>query len=342
MRPDPLYSPHWTIVETLPQDGGLRRYTRIEKNSLNALYMECGDPSLAGASDVRDFVRIGEWLRDIGVRTPQIYELFEEANAAIIEDFGAVSVKQAIVKSGGAAAMGYYKGAAEILKLMQNVPISELPQGLPHFEQSFMRKARQRFIDWYVPVLRQRANDSALVEEYHALWDGIEQRIGAAEEGFMHVDFHVENMMVLGGQSSGHPSVIGVDSIGVIDFQEGMIGPKAYDWSNLLEDMRADVPPDIRAALLDGQSREFLARYRVLGTQFHCRLLGQIMRWALAENKTQYMQYYPRLVGYVEAALADPVLAEFKAFLERERIAICDLSKMNWAESRKFIAQNAI
>src|SRR5690606_14271243 len=109
---------------------------------------------------------------------------------------------------------------------------------LPHFEQSFMRKARQRFTDWYVPVIRGKANHERMAAEYHALWDDIESRIAPYQNTFMHVDFHVENMMFL-------PHNSGMHRIGVIDFQEGMIGPKAYDMSNLLEDMRADVPFEI-------------------------------------------------------------------------------------------------
>lgn len=308
----------------------MRSYTRIEKNGIPALYMDCGDLTRKGASDVRDFIRIGDWMRSLGVQTPEIYEFDIENNAAIIEDFGSVSVKQAI--KNGADANALYSHAAEILKTLQS---QDCLLELPHFEQSFMRHARQRFVDWYVPVIRGRANDPEMAAKYHAMWDGIETTIGPYKNVFMHVDFHVENMMFLDGRE-------GINAIGVIDFQEGMIGPEAYDLSNLLEDMRADVPYDIRAALLKNKSQEFLDWYRVLGTQFHCRLLGQIMRWAFVENKTQYLQYYPRLVRYVQDALDVPVLAPFKSWLAEHDIQITDLSTLDWQSGQKFIAQDAV
>lgn len=320
----------WTLLEKLPQDGGLRSYARIEKNGMQALYMDCGPTEdVSHVTKVSDFISIGGWLNSIDLRTPEIYELFEDRNAAIIEDFGKISVKQAIVN--GVDTMQIYEDAAEILTRIQNAKCS-LP--LPQFQTSFMRNARQRFIDWYVPVIRGQENSSALVEEYRALWDGIEKSIGEYGTCFMHVDYHVENLMYLGGQ--------GTNSLGIIDFQEAMFGPESYDLVNLLEDMRADVPLDVQQALLKDKSEQYKNWYRVLGTQFHCRLMGQILRWAIAEDKQGYMQYYPRLIGYVERALKDPVLEPFKLFLQREKINLLDAAKLDWKTARKFIHKDAI
>lgn len=317
-------------MEKLPQDGGTRSYMRIEKNGIPALYMDCGDLNVKGASDVRDYIRIGDWMRGLGVLTPEIYEADLDNNCAIIEDFGRISLKQAMAQ--GEDALGLYQNAAEILSILQSNPC---PLELPHFEQSFMRKARQRFTDWYVPVIRGTSNHEEMAEEYHAMWDDIERRIAPYKNTFMHVDFHVENMMYL-------PANTGIYGIGVIDFQEGMIGPEAYDMSNLLEDMRADVSFEIRAALLKGKSQDYLEWYRVMGTQFHCRLLGQIMRWAFVENKTQYLQYYPRLVRYVNEALDAPILEPFKKWLQKYNIQIIDLSTHDWQSAHKFIGKDAV
>lgn len=325
-----LQNSGWTFIEKLPQDGTFRTYTRIEKNGKTALHMDCGP--LAGVpliTRVSDFVPICNWLRAIGLRAPEIYELDEGANAAIIEDFGRVSLKQAM--AGGADKMQLYKDAAQILAVIQQ---AKCDLKLPRFETSFMRKARARFAMWYAPVLRGAANPDGFVESYHAVWDEIEAAIGPYNECFMHVDFHVENLMYLGGQ--------GINSIGIIDFQEGMYGPESYDLVNLLEDMRADVPVDIQMALLQGRPENFRHWYRVLGTQFHCRLLGQIIRWAMVDNKRQYMQFYTRLIPYVERALQDPVLAPFKQWLDREGIVLQDASKLDWEGARQFIAPDAI
>ena len=326
-----LQNQGWEVVEKLPQDGTLRTYQRIKKGDMNALYMDCGPthgvPLVTRASD---FVPIAEWLRSIGLRAPEVYEVDYTNNAAIVEDFGKMSLKQAIAN--GEDAMALYKTTGEILQVIQN---AKCPLKLPQFSTSFMRKARQRFIDWYVPVLRQAKNPAGLVQSYHAMWDEIEKSIGPYNQCFMHVDFHVENLMFIPGET-------GLNSIGIIDFQEAMFGPESYDLVNLLEDMRADVPLDIQKELLKGKDEAFLAWYRILGTQFHCRLLGQLMRWAFVEDKVQYFQFYPRLIAYVERALHDPILKPFKEWLEKENIELVDASKLDWKACRQFIAEDAV
>ena len=282
----------WTIVKPLPQDGSARSYIRLEKKGESALFMNCGPlKNISPVTSVKDFIEIGNWISSLGLRTPKVYESDLEANVAIIEDFGDISMKMAMENGEGVDKL--YDVAAEILNVLQSSPC---PLQIPAFHTSFMRKARQRFVDWYVPVVRKQKNPDGFVAEYHAMWDGIESTLDPYQTTFMHVDYHVENLMFLPGQN-------GTDCLGIIDFQEGMIGPTAYDLVNLLEDMRADVPLDIQKKLKAGYDENFLGWYRLLGTQFHTRLLGQCLRWAIHDNKPQYLKFYPRLLNYTKSAL---------------------------------------
>lgn len=324
MKPHEFITSHgWSVVEPLAQDGSARSYTRIEKQGKTALFMDCGPPELTRLSD---YVRIGNWLRSIGLRAPEIYEADENLNIAIVEDFGKTSVKAAITQ--GHDRTELYKSAAGILETLEQTPC---PLTLGTFWASPMRRARQRLVDWYIPALRKEKNPQGLREGYLAVWDGIEQSLGKPAEGFMHVDFHVENLMVL---QDG--------SLGIIDFQEALHGPFAYDLGNLLEDMRADVPKDIQQELLKGRDENFLGWYRVLGTQFHMRLLGQCVRWAIKDNKPQYMKFMPRLEAYVLNALQDPLLAPLKRWCDQEGLDFAALKDFNPEEIRRFIAEDAV
>lgn len=332
MSSHPFIEQHgWLITEDLPQDGSPRSYTRIEKNGAHALFMDCGPlDGISYITRLSDFVRIGNWINSLGLRSPQIYEADEKTNVAIIEDFGSISMKQAIMN--GEDPKRLYLAANDILNVLQS---SECPLDLPHFKNSFMRTARQRFVDWYVPVYRKCKNEDGLVKSYHAMWNEIENQLDPYKESFMHVDFHVENLMYLdGGQ--------GVNALGIIDFQEAMIGPESYDLCNLCEDMRADVPFEIQATLKAGRDENFLGWQRVLGTQFHTRLLGQCLRWAMHDNKPGYLKYYPRLLNYTENALSDPILKPFKDWLRDEKIELMDISALDWENAQAYIASNAI
>lgn len=320
----------WDIVEVLPQDGTFRTYTRIEKNGKIALYMDCGPlEGVPLVTRLSEFIKIGDWLRGLGLRTPEVYEVAPDQNSAIIEDFGDVSLKMAMEQ--GMDRLKLYSTCMEILEIMQ---AQDCPLDIPHYKNSFMRKARQRFADWYVPVVLRRPNPDDFVDDYHDMWNRVEAQLEPYRETFMHVDFHVENLMYLGGE--------GTNSIGIIDFQEGQIGPESYDLVNLMEDMRADVPPEIQAALTAGKDENYLGWYRILGTQFHTRLLGQCLRWAIAEDKTGYMKFYPRLLRNTLATLDHPVLTPFRDWLQREKIPLIDPRDLDWQGAAKYISEDAI
>lgn len=317
----------WKPIQSLPQDGSARSYTRLEKNGQTALLMDCGPlTGIPYITRLTDFIRVGSWLRSNNLRAPEIYEADEAANIAIIEDFGSTSLKAAMAS--GHDKTELYTKAAAILKTLENAPC-DLELG--SFWNSPMRRARQRLADWYIPALRKTANPSGLRESYLKIWDDIEATLPAPKEGFMHVDFHVENLMLL-------PN----GDIGIIDFQEALRGPLAYDLGNLLEDMRADVPPAIRTALLQGRDEGFLGWYRALTTQFHMRLLGQCVRWAIRDNKPQFMQFMPRLENYVKTALADPLLAPLKDWCAQEGLTFAPLPDFNPDAIRPLIADDAV
>lgn len=317
----------WAARETLPQDGTVRTYTRLEKQGKTALLMDCGPlEGLSYITRLTDFIRIGNWLRGIGLHTPEVYEADEARNIAIIEDFGSTSLKVAM--AAGHDKREIYTKAAAILSRFTEVPP---PPGLKSFWESPMRRARRRLADWYIPTLRKTSNPQGLRESFLTVWDEIEESLPAPDEGFMHIDFHVENLMLL---SNG--------DIGIIDFQEALKGPFAYDLGNLLEDMRADVPQAIQTELLHGKDEGFKAWYRALTTQFHMRLLGQCIRWAIRENKPHYMQFMPRLEAYVKNALEDPLLLPLKRWCAQEGLDFAPLESFNPEDIRPFIADDAL
>ncbi len=284
----------WQFVEPVAEDGSARRYDRYEKSGKSAILMSVyGDTP---GHRLADFVRIGGWLRDVGLSAPEIYEADEAAGELLLEDFGPVSFKD----------QPNYQLAGDVLA---HLSAQGCTLELPHYDDSHVHAGRGLIMRWFVPALRGEVNPDGLIEAYLAVWDEIEVGLPPCPQGFTHIDFHAENLMWLPGRE-------GLQRCGILDFQGAMIGPSPYDLVNLLEDMRADVPADIQNKLLAGRSEEFLAWYRVLGTQLHCRLIGQCVRWAVRDGKPAYMHYMPRLFGYMDRALEDPILSPLRQFFE--------------------------
>lgn len=304
-------SADWSIVELIGQDGSSRRYTRVAKKDRSAILMEASGEETPGHS-ISDFLQVGEWLNSIGLKAPDIYEVGEDF--LLLEDFGDVSFKKALDQ--GHDPRELYGLAAEVLDFLSE---RGCPLKLPDYYESHVHERHRQIIDWYVPAVRKEQNPEDLLDLYSSVWSDIEDSLPSCPQGFVHVDFHAENLMLLGEEK-------GIRRCGILDFQGAMVGPAPYDFGNLLEDARMDLPEDVRQEILQSRSDEFLAHYRVLTTQFHCRVIGQFIKMAIEDNKTQYLQYVPRVSSYIAKAIEDPVLKPLKQFFEDIKL---DLGEYN-------------
>lgn len=316
----------WTITEPIPGDASARRYHRVAKNGKNAILMDCSAEKPQDKK-IESFVKIASWLNNAGLKAPRIYE--QDNDFLLIEDFGGTSFKTAV--AGGESMEGLYLLAGDVLR---HIGAQKDILKLPDYYQSPVHKGRRRIIDWYAPSVHGRKNPDGWVAEYLKTWDTIEKFLPPCPQGFVHMDFHPENLMWL-------PQEKGLKRCGILDFQDAMVGPVPYDLANLLEDARTDVPDDIRETLLSSHDDTFRAWYRVLATQFHCRVIGQFIKLALVSGKTQYLQYIPRLEGYMQEALEDPLLKPLKVFFSEIGLDFQNTKDLNAGLSMKHIRDDA-
>jgi aminoglycoside/choline kinase family phosphotransferase len=277
-----------------------------------------------------DFIRIDHALRAAGLCAPEILAADETEGYLLLEDMGDMTAARAI-DEGAADASGLYRQATDVLVRLRET-IGENSLHLPLYRESHVHKGRQRIVDWYLPAIRGGQNDDGLLESYLAAWAEIERALPPCAEGFVHGDYHMQNLMQL---KDG--------ALGVLDFQGAMWGPRPYDLANLLEDIRRDVPEDVRHDLLAyycGNDAVMKAWYRVLATQFHCRILGQIFRMALVANKASFMKFIPRVQAYIKAALKDPLLAPLARWMREEKVDL-DAGNFDLETVRKNIRPDA-
>jgi len=136
---------------------------------------------------------------------------------------------------------------------------------------------------------------------------------------------------------------------GLLDFQGAMMGPLAYDLVNLLEDARVSVPQQIQREMIDlycavmsaEEKALFLAWYRILGTQFHCRVMGQFVKLAYESGKMHYLAHIPRLQAYIASALDDPLLLPLKAWFVRYDIDLSQDFAYDLNQIKAFVAKDA-
>ena len=296
----------YSLVSAVGQDSSMRRYFRVHHNDRAAILMETvpdSSPHCMQGHKLSDFMEIGAWLRGVGLRAPQIYAVDEGAGYMLLEDFGDTSF--AVYLNEGGEPAQIYSAAVDVLEHLKS---QDCPLQLPHYFESHVHAGHQKIIEYYAPTKLKNMGD--VLAGYHAAWAEIEAAAPLCEMGFVHVDFHAENLMWLADDSAG-------SRIGVLDFQGAMNGPLAYDLANLLEDARIDIGDELRGEILSRQSAETRHWYRILATQFHCRVIGQFIKMANEDGKHGYLKYIPRLERYLANALKDPILAPLAMFFKQ-------------------------
>ena len=344
LRRDFLSRHGWAGARISPvgEDCAFRRYLRLTRGGQTAILMEAvpdGHAIATPGHNILDFVRIGAYLRSLGLHPPEIYEADEKSGYLLLEDFGDTSFKAAM--AGGADRAELYALATDALShLRTHTRAGDID--LPDYYASHVHTGRRRIVDWYMPALHGAKNPDGLVEEYLAVWDGIEKSLPPCPRGFLHIDYHVENLMWL-------PQAAGLNRCGILDFQGAMTGPLPYDLANLLEDARIDVPPEMRSAMLarycagmnPGEKENFENWYRVLATQFHCRVAGQFIRLAVKDGKTRYLAHLPRVAGYLREGLEHPVLSPLKSWFFTQKTGFSAVPEINPQTAARYIRNDA-
>ena len=275
------------------------------------------------AEDVKPFVAIANGLRERGFSAPVIHHADLEAGFLITEDFGTEGV---IEGTPPAPIVERYQTATDMLAALHRPRLAEtlpLPgdgtYNIPVFDTEAMLIEIGLMPEWYLPD-RGAAPSEVLRAEFTAMWrDLLTRTLAAAATTWVLRDFHSPNLIWLADRPD-------IAKVGIIDFQDTVLGPTAYDLVSLLQDARIDVPESIELTLLTRYIRArratdpgfdpatFAELYAVMSAQRNTRLLGTFARLNRRDGKPQYLRHQPRIWTYLTRSLAHPALADVKAW----------------------------
>jgi N-acetylmuramate 1-kinase len=174
-------------------------------------------------------------------------------------------------------------------------------------------------VEWYYPAVYGRDAPPALCREFQGLWLAAFDALPASPDTLVLRDYHVDNLMWLRERS-------GVQACGLLDFQDAVIGHRAYDLVSLLEDARRDVPGGLAGTLFDRYLDAFpeIARdgfrqaYALYGAQRSTKILGIFTRLDRRDGKSVYLKHIARVWRWLEGDLSHPALAGLKSWFDRE------------------------
>ncbi|KIZ42534.1 MULTISPECIES: tRNA (adenosine(37)-N6)-threonylcarbamoyltransferase complex ATPase subunit type 1 TsaE [Rhodopseudomonas] len=274
------------------------------------------------AEDVRPFVAIANGLRECGLSAPAIHHADLEAGFLITEDLGSAGV---VTGSPPEPIVERYQAATDLLAslhqriLPQTLPLT--PQesyAIPEFDTEALLIEVGLMPEWYLPD-RGVAPAASVRADFVALWRDLLPPLAAEPRSWVLRDFHSPNLIWLDQRAD-------IARIGIIDFQDTVLGPAAYDLVSLLQDTRVDVPEALELALLGRYIKArraadpafdpaaFAASYAVLSAQRNTRLLGTFSRLNRRDGKPQYLRHQPRIWTYLTRSLVHPALAGLRAW----------------------------
>ncbi|MFT6559553.1 aminoglycoside phosphotransferase family protein [Sneathiella sp.] len=289
----------------LAGDASSRRYERLTQKDKTAILMV--DPSI---ETMDRFVRVTGLLHKMGYSAPEILTRQKDEGLLLLEDFGDRLFTQCIEQ--GAPATDLYRLAVDLLLDLRT---QKLPENLPYFSPSYVLNQNALFLDWFVSDVNGRPVPENARLFYQQIWQELMVELGSMEEVFLFRDFHAENMMHLEQRS-------GLKALGLIDYQDAMIGPAAYDLVSLLQDARRDVGAGLEQEMLTHYIEQsgvdhnvFYRQYAIFGAHRALRILGIFTRLSKRDGKDRYQKFVPRVKSHLSRNLAHPDLLPLQHWL---------------------------
>jgi N-acetylmuramate 1-kinase len=288
----------WGDAQILPLagDASFRRYFRVVAPGRKAVLMDAPPPH----EDPRPYLSIARHLSAQGFAAPAILADDLAHGLVLIEDFGDARVREC-VDADIAREDDIYGRAVALLADLHRLP----PADVPPYDRAVYQREAALMTEWYCPALGLDVDGAG----YAAAWDSVLPLVEQDDAPRVTVlrDYHAENIMLIDGREGAH-------NLGLLDFQDALVGHPAYDLVSLLQDARRDVSPDLEARMIARYKAlacprgNFDAAYAVLGAQRNAKIIGIFTRLWKRDGKPRYPALCPRVWGYLERDLAHPAL----------------------------------
>lgn len=314
-------------------DASARSYELIEDHGVEEVLMNAPQmemPDSKGQSyaeiahlgtDIRQFIGIDRLILQNGFVAPQILAGDPANGLLLLEDLG----RNGILDSNGKPIAERYIEAAKLLAdfHQKNWPeqhkFDDFTLNIPHYDNGVLQAELSLLLDWYLPYLKTQPLDKAKGKEFYKIWQPFCDLFETAEQTFVMRDYHSPNII-------WRENEIGSNKIGLLDFQDGQIGPTAYDVASLAQDARVAISSDLEATIIDAYctSRKQMKRpfdeakfrmiYAIAGAQRVSKILGIFVRLDKRDGKPGYLKYLPHMRDYLKRNLQHPSLKPLQQF----------------------------
>ncbi|HVG02234.1 MAG TPA: phosphotransferase [Nitrospira sp.] len=321
----------FAALTALAGDASNRRYFRITLRGTpsSLILMQLADPegfkkseeAVSGASSPiteLPFTNVLTHLQRTGVPVPRLHYYDREAGLLYLEDFGDLTLADACRQADRAKVEALYRQAIDQLVQFQ-VKGTTPPE--PHciafhrrFDVPLLMWEFDHFLEYGISARLGKAmapaDEAAIRGEFQRIADLLAEQ----PQVLVHRDYHSRNLMVDGSR------------IGIIDFQDALMGPATYDLASLLKDAYIELDEAVVNSLIDhfldglavrGQGWRDRAAFRRLfdltSIQRNLKAAGRFVYIDRVKHNPKFLADIPRVLGYVKRNLAKyPELAPLR------------------------------
>ncbi len=286
-------------VESLAGDASFRRYHRIhfkvvsqeDKREMTYLLMDAPPDK----ESVTEFVEVAHIMSE-AINVPDIIAKDISLGFLLLQDFGTTEFAHLIAHDKHNMNRYYQKAYQALIELQA----LDTDVNLPAYSNQKLNDEMDLFSQWFLPYIQV-----SLTEDEQMLWQTLKDIVIADVQKqpkvIVHRDYHSRNLM----QDKAS------DDLGVIDFQDAVIGADTYDLVSLVRDAYIDfdetwVNEQIKAfydlkyhepnnSIIS--LNEFTKNVNVMGVQRHLKVLGIFIRLFQRDGKSRYLENIPKVMN---------------------------------------------
>ncbi|MET3559530.1 tRNA threonylcarbamoyl adenosine modification protein YjeE [Bartonella japonica] len=281
------------------------------------------------AKDIRQFIGINQLILDNGFSAPHIFVTDFEKGLVILEDFG----REGLLDQTGNPLEERYIACSQLLAAFHQKSWPSEKQfttfllQIPSYDCQTLQSELSLFLDWYIPFQTQKSLNQEQRNAFFNCWQPYLDSLVQGENTFVMRDYHSPNILWRKDKK-------GMARIGLLDFQDGLKGPTAYDLVSLAQDARVFIPPTLETKILDTYCNarhkaprpfdedELRKLYAFAGAQRVSKILGIFVRLHQRDGKSSYLKHLLHLQDYLARNLAHPILAPLQNFYQEIGILV--------------------
>ncbi len=319
---------HPYTLTSLPGDASARRYHRLQPVDENVdtdtgasryMVMDSADEQDA----MQQFIKVTKIMTP-AINVPKLIAQDIEQGFLVLQDFGSVEFADLLPEATNEQVDKHYQLAMQTLIALQrldtNVVKSEYQ--LPDYDTALLNREMDLFRDWFVPYIGVELEQNI----WNALKAALIKEILAQPQVVVHRDYHSRNLMQDQADNA---------RLGVIDFQDAVIGAYSYDLVSLVRDAYVKWPEtQVSQWIYDywqlqqqanlptaASAAQFEHDVNIMGVQRQLKVLGIFIRLFQRDGKSRYLANIPKVLDdlmfeleWLETQGSDELIVAIKPF----------------------------